>query len=42
MLEDSKALGRAIRCYISAPIGVNVENIRFSLMERNVQILNSK
>ena len=39
MLEDPKALGRAIKCYISAPISVNVENIRFSLMERNVQLL---
>ena len=39
MLEAPKALDRAIRCYISAPIGANVEHIRSSLIERNVQIL---
>ena len=39
MLEDSKTEGRNIRCYISAPIGANVENIRTSLTDRNVQLL---
>ena len=39
MLEDPKTAGRNIRCYISGPIGGNVENIRFSLMKRNVQML---
>ncbi|MCY4558115.1 MAG: hypothetical protein OXF79_17445 [Chloroflexi bacterium] len=39
MPEDTKALGRVLRCYISAPLGVNVRNIRRSLMERNVQLL---
>ena len=39
MLEDPKSQGRNVRCYISAPIGTNIENIRLSLMERNVQLL---
>ena len=35
-----KKLGRARRnCYISAPIGTNIENIRSSLLERKVQLL---
>ena len=39
MPENPKALGRVLQCYISAPLGVNVENIRRSLIERNVQLL---
>ena len=39
MLEDLKTRGRNLRCYISAPIGTNIENVRDSLLEKNVQLL---
>lgn len=39
MLENPKTVGRSVRCYISAPIGVDVENIRVPLMERDVQLI---
>lgn len=39
MSEEPTASGRSIRCYISAPIGANVEHIRSSLIERNVKVL---
>ena len=39
MMKTSMTKGRALRCYISAPIGINIENIQSSLMQRNVQLL---
>ena len=39
MTEKEKLNRRIQSCYISAPIGTNIEKIRTSLLERNVEIL---